>query len=236
MATIGGPVIPGVTDGLVLYLDAAVPESYPGTGTTWTDLSNSKYTGSLVNGPTHTGFNKQSSIGFDGTDDAVNLNDIIFSNSTSNVTIDIWVSFPSMTVNRSFMAKGSGGDGAAYTFITTTGLGASGGSSAYVRFFMSNGTAASTTIEYANLIYGQFYNFTYTYNGSQIVGYRNGESPISQSLAGPLYYSNTPLYLGRNKYGNNAPCNIAIFKIYNRPLTATEVLQNYNATKSRFGL
>jgi hypothetical protein len=57
-----------VTDGLVLYLDAGNQLSYPGSGTTWTDLSRSQTNGTLVNGPT---FNTGSlgSIVFDGVDD-----------------------------------------------------------------------------------------------------------------------------------------------------------------------
>jgi len=68
-----GNVAPNtVTDGLVLYLDAANTRSYPGTGTTWSDLSRGGNNGSLINGPTFNGGNG-GSIVFDGTNDSVNL-------------------------------------------------------------------------------------------------------------------------------------------------------------------
>jgi hypothetical protein len=67
-----GPNI--VTDGLVLYLDAANQKSYPGTGTTWNDLSGNGNNGTLVNGPTFNSDNN-GSIVFDGVDDYVNFGD-----------------------------------------------------------------------------------------------------------------------------------------------------------------
>ena len=61
---------PIVTDGLVLCLDAANPKSYPGSGTTWTDLSGNGNNGTLVNG---VGYNSDNggSLSFDGVNDYV---------------------------------------------------------------------------------------------------------------------------------------------------------------------
>jgi hypothetical protein len=228
-----GPDI--VADGLVLYLDAGSPNSYrPDFGTTWKDMSGNNYTGSLVNGPTYSTASG-GSIFFDGVDDNANLGNILF-NSASVSTVDIWVNFPSMAGNKYVTSKGSAGDGI-YTFIMVTGPGPSGGGSSYVRFSMGNqSSTTSTNIEYGSLNWGQWYNFTFTYNGSFVTGYRNAATPISSSLTGNLYTTSTPIYLARDKYGVAATCNIAGFKIYNRSLSATEVLQNYNAQKSRFGL
>ena len=72
-----GPKI--VTNGLVLYLDAANKKSYPGSGTTWTDLSGNNNTGTLTNGPTFDS-NNGGSIVFDGTNDYV-------SNTMSNCVL-----------------------------------------------------------------------------------------------------------------------------------------------------
>jgi len=60
-----------VTDGLVLNLDAAKLDSYPGSGTTWRDISGNNNNGTLTNGPTFSGIGKQAAIVFDGTDDYV---------------------------------------------------------------------------------------------------------------------------------------------------------------------
>ena len=59
-----------VTDGLVLCLDAANAQSYPGTGTTWTDRSTSGNNETLTNGPTFDSANR-GAIVFDGSNDRV---------------------------------------------------------------------------------------------------------------------------------------------------------------------
>jgi len=223
-----------VKEGLVLNLDAAKKDSYPGSGTAWRDISGTTITGSLINGPT---FNTSGSgtIVFDGVDDYANLGNILF-NSASATTIDIWVSFPSMVVGKYPISKGSAGDGI-YTFIMYTGQGPSGGGSSYVRFSMGNQAGTiSTNIEYSFLNWNQWYNFTYTYNGLFVTGYKNAGTPLSSSLSGNLHTNTSPISLGVDKYSAYGAANISSFKIYNRALSAAEITQNYNATKGRFGL
>ena len=60
-----------ITDGLVLNLDAAKRDSYPGSGTTWYDISGNGNNGTLTNGPTYTGVSKDAAIVFHGVDDYV---------------------------------------------------------------------------------------------------------------------------------------------------------------------
>ena len=75
MAYRNGPKI--VTDGLVLCLDAAIGKSYPGSGTSWTDLSGNGNNGTLQNTPTFNSANGGSLI-FDAANDVVSLpNDIV---------------------------------------------------------------------------------------------------------------------------------------------------------------
>ena len=74
-----------ITDGLVLCLDAANTKSYPGSGTTWTDLSGRGNTGTLTNGPTYSSANG-GSIVFDGTDDIVNTSYV----SSNAFTWSVW--------------------------------------------------------------------------------------------------------------------------------------------------
>ena len=84
MAASAGPDI--VEDGLVLYLDAGNEESYPGTGTTWKDLSGNGNDGTLTNGPTFSGDNT-GGITFDGSNDYVDCGDI---DITSSFTLSVW--------------------------------------------------------------------------------------------------------------------------------------------------
>jgi len=70
MAYRNGPKI--ITDGLVLCLDAAISKSYPGSGTTWYDLSGNGINGSLINGTSFVNVNK-GVLNFDNTNDYVSL-------------------------------------------------------------------------------------------------------------------------------------------------------------------
>ena len=224
-----------VTNVLVLNLDAGNPYSYlsGSSGTTWTNTVavSSSISGTLVNGPVYA----NGAISFDGVDDECNLGNVLF-NSASATTIDLWVNIPNMSVNRYIMAKGSAGDGI-YTFICITGPGPSGGGSSYIRFAMGNQSGTvSSNIEYGNLNFNQWYNFTFTYDGSFLRGYQNATLPQSSSLSGNLYTTTSPIQLASSKYGNFAPSSISNFKIYNRALSAAEITQNFNALRGRYGI
>ena len=121
MSVIGGPDI--ITDGLVLYLDAANTKSYIGSGTTWKDLSGNSNDGTLTNGPTFDSGNS-GSIVFDGVDDFVTtgqqLDPIafgLFADSTSFWTVSSWF-LPDITNSSAGAITGKGGgNGAAATYI-----------------------------------------------------------------------------------------------------------------------
>ncbi len=78
-----------ITNGLVLYLDAANKKSYPGSGTTWTDLSGNVYNGTLTNGPTFSAAN-MGSIVFDGTNDNIQLGNASTFLPTSAISLNCW--------------------------------------------------------------------------------------------------------------------------------------------------
>jgi hypothetical protein len=224
-----------VTDGLVLNLDAGNPYSYlsGSSGTSWanTVVVSSSLSGSLLNGARYS----NGAMVFDGVDDECNLGNILF-NSASATTIDMWVNIPSMAVNRYITGKGSAGDGI-YTFICITGPGPSGGGSSYIRFAMGNQSGStSTNIEYSNLNWNQWYNFTFTYDGSFVRGYQNAVLPTSSSLSGNLYTTTSPIQLASSKYGSQAACIISNYKIYNRALSQAEITQNFNALRGRYGI
>jgi len=224
-----------VTNGLVLNLDAGNPFSYlsGSSGTTWTNTVavSSSISGTLVNGPVYA----NGAISFDGVDDECNIGNVLF-NSASAATIDMWIRIPSMSVGKYITAKGSAGDGI-YTFILYTGPGPSGGLSSYIRFSMGNQSGStSSVIEYGNLNFNQWYNFTFTYDGSFVRGYQNATSPQSSSLSGNLYTTTSPIQLASSKYGAQSACSFSNFKIYNRALSATEITQNFNALRGRYGI
>jgi hypothetical protein len=235
-----------VTDNLVMYLDAASPRSYVSGSTTWTDLSRGGNNGMLTNGPTYNP-NNGGSIVFDGVDDYFitpsGLTPTL--NITSQITLDI-------QIKSTALASVSSGDGLLCKGISTDlnsgvyelGLLQSGGTN-YPYFRMRIGSSTPTyspTNIPINL--NQIYNIVCTYNGSIIRLYINGQESGSGLSASGLIQNNTqPLTIGVRYvhtifggFDSFFSGNIYLSKIYNRALSATEVLQNYNTTKSRFGL
>jgi len=231
MSTVGsyrGPNI--VTRGLVLHLDAASPNSYysPNGGTVWKDVSGNGNDSTLVNSPAFA----DDTFLLDGTDNYINCGDT-FPSGSQNITLSIWLYRRDQVVNDYFISKGTASDGTpGSTFYMINGP-------SYVRFVATDTTPTrSTNVEHYGLVTDQWYNFTYTYDGTIIIGYRDGENPVTNtSISGPLQYVNQPILIGTHKYGGRHPqADIGSFSLYNRALSAQEVLQNFNATKDRFGL
>ena len=232
MAFSRGPSI--VKDGLVLYLDAANPKSYPGSGTTWSDVSGNGNNGTLTNGPTFSSANG-GSIVFDGVNDRVNLtSSSLIQNLTTNFTFQAYVRFNT-----------SGGQYG----IFTKGTNLVGGWTVYVRqgpqfsligyndSNISSGLLAPTPS--GGITTNTWYLVTYTYNQVNVICYINGIQAASSLYSQTFNSTGTTPYIGWDENIGNPdywPGNISSVSLYNRALTAEEVLQNYNATKSRFGL
>jgi len=206
-----------ITNGLVLALDAADKNSYPGSGTSWFDLSGNNNTGTLTNGPTFNSGNG-GSIVFDGANDYINLGNPSTLNIL-NFSVCLWARSSTFTNFQNIIFKGT--NVAQYGIIfTSTG-------DWYVQ---PNGPSTSDLVSLNTWNY-----FVGTYNGSQITAYRNGVQKIQYNNSQANY--GTLVTIGadtvNNRYFNG---NISLVQIYNRALSASEILQNYNATKTRFGL
>ena len=205
-----------VKDGLVLDLDAAKRDSYPGTGTAWNDISGFRNNGVLINGPTFNSGNG-GSIVFDGSNDYVNLG-----NPTSlnilNFTVCIWSKSSTFTDYQNLIFKGDGGAGQYGIAINSLGQWTVQPNVSFI--------SDTLTLNAWNFLVG-------TYNGTQITAYRNGEQKTQYSIS-QTNRGNTITIGGdivNNRYLNGS---ISQTLIYNRALSATEVLQNYNATKGRY--
>jgi hypothetical protein len=213
-----------VTDGLVLALDAANPKSYVSGSTTWGDLSRGGNNGTLVNGPTFDSGNG-GSIVFDGVDDYVQLSATPSSLVTSNVTISSW--FNTSNATQQMIIGNSGGSNRFYieTFNRSETLVAHWGIGSQQNSLTSN--AIITT--------NSWVNYSMTYDGNITIGYLNGLTTDSTSIGNQTYTNNT-LRVGLWVNSLYFKGNIPQVSIYNRALSAQEILQNYNATKTRFGL
>ena len=216
-----GPKI--VTNGLVLYLDAGNILSYPGSGTTWTDISRNGNNGTLTNGPT---FNSANGgvIVYDGVDDVVTCN--LVSSTANNVTAEVWFKATTLPGDKGLYYNGNGGS-SGYGFQ----FGACGATATTLYVFF--GGVSCNVVSYGGLVTNTWYQAVYTRTTSPSTSnllYINGVSVSSNTTTNP----NTPA--GNTLVGSGYNGNISIVRHYNRTLTSTEILQNYNANKIRFGL
>ncbi len=221
-----------VTDGLVFYINPAYKKSYTLGSSDVFNLAS----GSLT--PTGSLFNDVSgSLGspkaweFDGVDDYIQ-----FSQNTAGqfsqdpMSFDCWVNlddvgstFPIIVMDR---ALWNGADGIEiYAQNNPPNL--------YVR---GGGTTVLTSTSTFTL--GQWYHFVFTYNSTTAQIYINGQLDKSGTVGAVTGNSTYNMYLGR--YGDSPlyewDGKMASIKIYHKVLSATEILQNYNAGKDRFGL
>lgn len=225
-----------VKDGLVLDLDAAKRDSYPTTGTVWRDISGNQNNGTLTNGPTFSSAN-YGSIVFDGVNDYVGSNTNI--NTGQDFTATAWINPALLGSTRCAIVSNS------YNSTSRNGwyLCTAGGNTNNT-FFFSVGNDASYRIASANtLTLNQWVNVTAVCtSGGNIVLYKNGTETTyaaSSLTTGTVTYTSTQLNIGYRFVGGQSDPfkgNIAQVTVYNRALSAAEVLQNYNATKQRYGL
>jgi hypothetical protein len=244
--TIGyGPSI--VTSGLVLALDAADRNSYPGSGTTWTDLSGSGNTGTLTNGPTYSSSNS-GSIVFDGTDDFVSLttsNGFGTANLSPAASLEIWANvnrkLPLQTFRYHHLAGFRDNVDFDFYFLILDDGGATVLTEARIR------TSSTLNEIYANFpisYFGQWTHIVFTANvnrtdlylNSNLVGSGTGITGSFGAASGNFNIGKNPAVSAGGGQSWQTNGNISSVRFYNRPLTASEIQQNFNATRSRFGI
>ena len=216
MAIEAGPRI--VTNNLVFDLDVAVSRSYSGSGLTVYDAETGAIGGTLTNGPVFSSSN-MGSFTFDGVNDYINAG-----NSSS-------IQFSSGTI--SAWAKSSS-PGGGYRGIVAKQY-------AYGMFYVDgvftayDWQAASPRSSGINIADGAWKHLVLTFSGGAGTLYLNGASVLSAVYN--ISNNSYNLFIGAEANANQyAACNIAQVLVYDRALLASEILQNYNATKRRYGL
>jgi hypothetical protein len=229
MGSFVGPDI--VTDGLVFAVDAGSTRSYPGSGTTGTDLISSESI-TLNNG---VGFStdKGGTWTFDGSDDYIqtsfgqNIVSTGFSvnfwfNVTGNTTQFFMQMFVTADVNTVFRIERNGG----------------GGTSSVEFGHSPNGSGGMSELNSNNFPNDIWHSCTIVYNGSTKYIYKNGAVDTSVSASDVYFYTGAILRIAARQDGTLLPINgkMPSVKVYNKALSAAEIQQNYNAQRSRFGL
>jgi len=228
-----------VTNGLVLALDAGNTKSYPGSGTTWTDLSGNSNTGTLTNGPTYNSSNG-GSIVFDGVNDYIevaNNNGFGEVSLTPTISLELWAN----------IARRSGG-GTVYQqlagfrndtnfnfyFLLLDSSGASVNTEARI-------TTSSATYDInANYTpyFGTWTHIVFTANVNRTDLYFNGTLVGSNTNVTGSFGSTSGNFRVGLSPGGVWPTlgNISSVKVYNRALRSSEISQNFNALRGRFGI
>jgi hypothetical protein len=223
-----------VMDGLVLALDAGNPKSYPGSGTTWSDLSGNGNNGTLTNGPTYSSDNGGSLL-FDGANDYIlgTIPSSTFSGAHSiccwfyRETVTQWAGLFSNNVNTTSCSI--------FTFINTSNtLGTN----------QAGVNAASIAVDLGADHLNKWIYAVITYagatNGSavNVYAYKNGSL---LSATGSLYWNlstSSSYYIGRHWTSATQILDgfIPQVSVYNKALSVSEIQKNFQATRSRFGI
>jgi hypothetical protein len=223
-----------VTSGLEVYLDTSNASSYPGTGTTWTDLSGNGNNATLINTPTYNS-NFGGYLNFSATSlEYATIPDI---GDLNTWTVEAWFRLTSSLsgkvtaivcnqfnlVNKLNYSIGTNSAPSSYNLAAGFYNGA---------WRTTTGISAST---------GVWYQVVGTYNGSIIRQYINGNAS-----GGTLTYTGTPQSGGQIRLmrrwdealtaGNFVNGDLSIVRIYNTALTDAQILQNFNADKSKYSL
>jgi hypothetical protein len=218
-----------ITDGLVLYLDAANTRSYPGSGTVWSDLSRGGNNGTLTNGPTFNAGNG-GSIVFDGVNDYINFSSLNPITSNNPFTLCSWLNVKTHSTYgiSLFIGNATSNQSAFIGYVAAAQNGTSNSiGGGFYGTNLGSGILPNTGWHYVTL----------SYNSSNVIIYVDGISRTTRS-AYNASLTNTSIQIGRANIGTLYPFNgnVGASQIYNRALSAQEILQNYNATKGRYGL
>ena len=221
-----------VTDNLVLCLDAANTKSYGGSGTTWTDLSGEGYNGTRF-GAT---YNSDGYFDFDGLDDRVMIDDGIrtavgefVATSSNPFSISVWFEPTTSDNSRNCIfskANGFGSSGNVYLEYDGTNL------SSVIR--------GTETSDFYTTLTSTWHEVAICWDGTTFKSYVNG-SFVSNLSVGTATSQDTDVRIGNSGDGSgngNEPFDgkISNVKVYTKALTATEVAQNFNALRGRYGI
>ena len=212
-----------VTDGLVVHLDAGDSASYPGSGTTWTDLSGNGNNGTLIGTPSYT-----ASPGyFDITSGSTYARLSSYSHLTNDFTYSMWVRFDAFDTYDTLISNGSWTDvGPLFRVQSTTSI----------AVYTENALRGTFTWSPST---NTWYNVVYTRSGSTNTLYVNGtQSGSTFTDQTNISLSNAYTFLMRSQHTANEFTNgqLAQYAMYNKALTPSEITQNYNALKGRYGL
>jgi len=226
-----------VTDDLILCLDAGDGKSYGGSGTTWTDRSGQNRNGTLKNmeGSDFDGSDKGGSLTFGGSNEKVEIDH--FDYDRTNFTVEVVGKFNANHTyfQTAFFSKWQTGAGDDNEW--TLGARGESGPSEIVAVFEPYGGGSAHLLQTSyNYVVGTLYHILVTFNNGEAKLYVDGnlEDSDTCNFTEVRTYSGQKFNIAGFYSDFYTLCTIYLARMYNKALTASEVLQNYNATKGRF--
>jgi hypothetical protein len=232
MSIYGGPDI--ITDGLVLDMDFGSSKCYPGSGASCRDLSVNNFNGEIVNSPPYTSSTNNKFFSFNGL---TNSRLIRIPNSTlldtQTPSVEVWIKTNATNQNGFWFEKG--------TVNTQYSLFQEGTTILWRHNFGTYNQLTTTTSAGAGINTSSWFQVVGTFISGSRKLYVNGILKNSDSATGTIATNAGGMSIGvyggysggRDYYYNG---DIAIVRVYNKELSASEVLTNYNSLKGRFGL
>ena len=224
-----------ITNGLVLCLDAGNRRSYPGSGNTWYDLSGNNRNANLLGGVSYN-FDNYGGLILDGTDDYIELTNMSSLQllTSPSITLDIWVKANAFSARTYIFENRTVSLNNIFAIFTD----AANSTTATLRtHFASAGDITIQSIS-TNIIY----NLVYVINTSSITDnvqfYVNKTKRIYSYNFNESVNTSNNMYLGKAYVANGYRWNGSMYRFsyYNRVLSESEIKQNYNAIRGRFGL
>ena len=214
-----------VMNGLVLCIDPANVKSYPKTGNTCIDVSNNGNNGNMINVAGYNTANSGSFI-FNGANSYIDCGSSSNLNTGNNISTIVWFNSNSNAAYSVLASKLFSGYTLGWEIANSSGgLRVSMRPGPYIDF-----TGASITL-------GKWYMGAFTYDGISCRMYVDGAFWSAGAISGATNLNSTATFqIGSRFGGNNFNGNIGMTMMYNRKLSDAEILQNFNATRGRYGI
>jgi hypothetical protein len=219
-----------VTNGLTLYLDSANKDSYPGTGTTWYDLSGNGYNGTKqgTQSPTYPLWNSTGYFIFSGGTLGTNFSSFYVPGlpAFSGLSVFVWVRTSDASESKTILRMQN----------SDFELSMNGSNQLYYAAG-ANYDNIYTTYNYS-FADGNWHYMGLTYDGNNLKAYWETTNVANNSRGSVINTEAGDLNIGtrNDAYYQHFVGDIGVIQIYNKVLTSTEIIQNYNAQKTRFGL
>lgn len=220
-----------VTNGLVMHLDAGNASSYPGTGSTWTDLTANGNNLTATNSPT---WDSGGWFATGATGYFTRATGIAMPQGNDNYTLQAWVRMSSWTATGGIISIGGSGTTNRSNALRTGSAVGGGGVGRFLHYWWANDLEADNNN--ASLALNTWFMITANFDGTTRHILANTTQVASDTPGSGHNVTSNTINVGTGAVLEPLQGDIAIARVYNRALSASEISQNFDANRARFGL